>query len=109
METPFPARKCMTGFSKTWTITNAMISTRFQHTATMLPNGQRAGDWGEKANSGNPVRLAEAFDAAAGSWSPARPAVIRAPGRNRNLAVRWASDDRGRSQRPGVPHEFRSL
>ena len=51
-----------------WTATGSLATARFEHTATLLPNGMVLVAGGDDA-SGNLLASAELYDAATGSWS----------------------------------------
>ena len=56
--------------SGTWTPTGSLATARYNHTATLLPNGKVLVAGGEDTNAYDVLASAELYDPATGTWSP---------------------------------------
>ena len=79
--------------SGTWTMTGSMNTTRYGHTATLLPNGQVLVVGGD--GDGGPMATAELYDPATGTWTVTGPMHTARYGSHGNITAQRAGASRG--------------
>jgi hypothetical protein len=72
------------GQSGTWTPTGDLITGRWNHTATLLPDGMVLVAGGS-ASGGSGLKSAELYDPASGTWTP--PGLARSPTTHDDIAA----------------------
>jgi hypothetical protein len=71
-----PASRFLFGGEGTWSTTGAMTSSRFVHTATLLPDGRVLAAGGRTSQGGPALSSAELYDPKTGTWAPTAPMSV---------------------------------